>query len=86
MPINIDWNASAYFPPEGGRQEDVSLTDEELRAKILDVRDETIALLLKAAQKLEREPDNPDHIYQINYCARNYTDAQLILNPKFFGD
>lgn len=63
-----------------------SITDEELRAGVLDARDQTIALLLKAAIKLEKEPDNPDHFYQIIYCARNYSDAQRILHPNFFGD
>lgn len=62
------------------------MTDEELRASVLDVRNQTIEMLLHAAQKLAREPDNPDHIYQINYCSRNYADAQRILYPNFFGD
>ena len=52
---------------------------------ILEVRRQTIALLLKAAQGLEVEPDNPNHIHQIIYCARNYSDAQRILYPRFFG-
>lgn len=86
MPINIDCTASAYFPPQDIREEDIPMTDEELRASIIEVREQTIALLLKAAQKLEREPDNPDHIHQIIYCARNYSDAQRILYPNFFGD
>lgn len=60
-------------------------SDQDLVNAMLDVRRETIAMLLTAAQKLELEPDNPDHIYQINYCARNYVDAQMILNPRFFG-
>ena len=85
MPINIDWNASAYFPPQD-LSGDIDMTNEEMTQRIKEARDESVAMLLHAARRLEAEPDNPDHIYQINYCARNYTDAQLILNPKFFGD
>jgi hypothetical protein len=73
------------LPEDGSNPRSDGAGEQDYNSFVLEVRRETIALLLKAAQGLEVEPDNPDHIYQINYCARNYVDAQMILKPNFFG-
>lgn len=60
--------------------------DERMVKQVEEIRDLTIREMIDAARRMEREPNNPDHIAQIQYCVRNYCDAQMILNPRFFGD
>ena len=58
--------------------------DEEMTRRIKEVRRRSIEGLIEAAKKMLDDPDNYDHIGQVYYCVRNYEEAQMILNPRFF--
>lgn len=58
---------------------------DRMAERVREVRDATIREMIAAARRLEAEPDNFDHISQIQFCVQNYWDAQRILDPRF-GD
>jgi len=62
-------------------QEENILTDH-----LKEVRCKSIDLIRKAANELWSDPDNPTHCRQIHDCLQSYMEAQLLLNPNFFGD
>lgn len=56
---------------------------EKARERVLYVRDQSLKLMLIAANRLKEEPDNYQYASEIYDCMNSFVAAQLKLNPKY---
>lgn len=60
--------------------------DDKLKAHAQDVRRQSCEKIVASAQKMLDDPDNSEHCRAIYDCLQSYIEAELTLNPAFFGD